>query len=57
MALVFDEAEQQGVTLAFTQEEIYLEIVDGVPMFAVFMEDNEADEMLQMIRNKLNARI
>jgi len=56
MALVFDEPQQKGVTLTFHEDEVYLEVVDGVPMYATFMEDEEAEELIKIIQNKLNGR-
>jgi hypothetical protein len=56
MALVFDEPEQEGVTICYSEDEVYLEVVDGIPMFAVFQEDSEIEEMIAILQNKLNAR-
>lgn len=50
MAIVYDESSEKGITICFDEDEIQLSSVDGVPVFAVFMEDAAAEEMIAIIQ-------
>lgn len=48
IAEVYDEPEEEGIILAFDME-------NGMTL-SLFMDDNQAQEMINIIQNKLNAR-
>jgi len=56
MAAVYDEPTEEGITLVFEEDEVSLQIVEGAPMFGVYMNDEQAEELIDIMQNKLNAR-